>query len=90
MKKQELMSLEHLKISEEKESFVHIHLEEGYKLTPWKDGDDILEYYASECFYFPIKDEYDDFRVITEEEDRELMDLRMKKEEEERDSNKQL
>lgn len=81
MTKQELLNLDHLSIAEET-IFIHIHTEEGYILTPYFDGMDIREYYGSECYYMPIRDEYESFRVITEQEH--------KKYEEERDKLNEL
>lgn len=71
MTKQELLSLEHLAIAEET-VFVHIHTEEGYIITDYKDGDEITKYSGSECMYMPIRKEYPDYRIITVEEHQEL------------------
>lgn len=88
MTQKELLSLDNLKIAEVKEGyFLHVHTKDGYKLTAWKEGDDIKEYYASECIYAPIMDEYIDYRVITEDEDKALSDRKdeeVKKEMEQR------
>lgn len=82
MTKQELLSLEHLAIAEET-VFVHLHTKDGYVITDWFDGMDILLYSGGVCYYMPIRDEYDDYRVITVEEHNELERLRTEKYEEE-------
>ena len=71
MTKQELLSLEHLAIAEETK-FVHVHTEDGYIMTDWKEDEDILKYVGSECYYMPIREEYPDYRIITVEEHKEL------------------
>jgi hypothetical protein len=84
MTKQELLSLDHLSIAEVKK-FVHIHTEEGYFMTSWTDEKDIKEYAGSVCYYMPIRDEYEDYRIITLEEHNELesrRDAAIKEEEE--------
>lgn len=69
MTKQEILNLPHLKISEEIEGkFVHIHAEEGFIITNWNESKDIKDYQGSECIYFPIRDEYDDHRIISNSE----------------------
>ena len=71
MTKQELLSMDHLAIAEVTK-FIHIHTEEGWYMTEWKDGDDIKEYSGSVCYYMPIREDYADYRVITAEEHNEL------------------
>lgn len=66
MTKQELMSMPNLAISEETK-FVHIHTEKGYFITE-KELSDVKAYQGFECMYAPIKDEYPDYKVITEAE----------------------
>lgn len=75
MTQKELLNLEHLSIAEVKK-FVHIHTEEGYVMTSWKDGDDIKEYAGSVCYYMPIRNEYEDYRIITLDEHNELENQR--------------
>ena len=78
MTQKELLNLEHLKIAEIKPNlFLHIHTEEGWILTDW-DNVDIKNYSGSICMYAPIRDEYADFRVITESEHNELSDRQKK------------
>ena len=78
MKKHELLTLEHLAIAEET-VFIHLHTEDGYVITNWFDGMDILLYGGSVCYYMPIRDEYEEYRVITVEEHNELERLRVEK-----------
>ena len=75
MTQKELLNLEHLSIAEVKK-FVHIHTEEGYVMTSWKDGDDIKEYAGSVCYYMPIRNEYEDYRIITLKEHNDLENQR--------------
>lgn len=77
MTQKELLSLEHLKIAEVKEGYyLHIHTEDGYYLTTWEDGSDIKEYFGTECIYAPIREEYEDYRVIDKETHNELEKIR--------------
>lgn len=78
MTRQEILSLEHLAIAEETK-FVHLHTEDGYFITGWMEGDDILLYSGGVCYYMPIRDDYRDLRVITKEEHEELVKLRTQK-----------
>jgi hypothetical protein len=69
MTKQEILNLPHLSIAEVlPDKFVHLHCYEGYILTDYTEGKDIKDYHGSVCVYFPIKDEYDTYRVITQAE----------------------
>lgn len=69
MTRQEILNLPHLLISEViPNKFVHIHCEDGYILTDYNEDKDIKDYYGSVCVYFPIKEEYDTYRVITQAE----------------------
>lgn len=72
MTREELLKLDNLAIAEVTK-FVHIHTKEGFYMTEWKEGQDIKEYSGSVCYYMPIRDTYDDYRVITEEEHNKLM-----------------
>ena len=75
MTQKELLSLDHLSIAEVKK-FVHIHTEEGYVMTSWTDEKDIKEYAGSVCYYMPIRNEYEDYRIITLKEHNELENRR--------------
>ena len=74
MTKSELLNLPHLKIARET-IFVHVHTEDGWILTSWNDGDDIKEYSGGACYYMPIRDTYDDYRLITVDEHDRLTKL---------------
>ena len=71
MTREELLSLDHLAIAEVTK-FVHIHTEDGYIMTDWVEGDDIMEYSGSACYYMPIRENYTDYRIITLAEHTEL------------------
>lgn len=69
MTRQEILNLPHLSIAEElPNKFVHLHCAEGYMLTDYVEGKDIKDYYGSVCIYFPIKEEYETHRTITQAE----------------------
>ena len=61
MLQKDLLNLEHLRISEVKEGyFLHVHSEDDWMITAWKEGDDIRKYVGFQCLYAPIKEEYPD------------------------------
>ena len=68
MTQKELLALPHLAIAEVNEKWVHIHTEEGYYVTDYKESDDIITYNGFLCMYAPIREEYTEYRVITENE----------------------
>lgn len=76
MTRKEILNLPHLLISEVlPNKFVHLHCEEGYILTDYNEDKDIKDYYGSECVYFPIKGEYDNYHVITQKEHENYLKL---------------
>jgi hypothetical protein len=76
MTRKEILNLPHLLISEVlPNKFVHLHCEDGYILTDYTEGKNIKDYYGSVCVYFPIKDEYDTYRVITQAEHENYLKL---------------
>lgn len=74
MTQDQILNMEHLSIAEVKPGkFVHVHAEEGYRITPWGEHEDIKSYSGSICMYMPIRESYDDdYRTITVEEHEEL------------------
>lgn len=74
MTQEQILKMEHLSIAEVKPGkFVHVHAEEGYRITSWGEDEDIKNYSGSICMYMPIRDSYDDdYRTITVEEHNEL------------------
>ena len=87
MLQKDLLSLEHLKISEVKEGyFLHIHSEDDWMITSWKEEDDIRQYVGFRCLYAPIKEEYPDYRIISKEEHDKREQERMRVEMEDRKS----
>lgn len=87
MTKKELMEMPHLAIAEET-VFVHIHAEDGYFITKCEIND-IKEYQGSECMYAPIRDEYDNYKVITEAEHLENERLKIEAIEAEREAERE-
>lgn len=81
MTKEQILALPHLAVAETDEIKLHIHTEDGFIITDYFDDMDIKEYNSSECYFFPLRDEYKEYRVITVEEDEEYK----KRQEEERD-----
>lgn len=83
MTKEQLTTLEHVVVRETKD-FIHLHTEEGYYITEYRDGTEIKDFCASECYYMPHMEEYPDFRVIdTEEYNRLEAEAEKKREEDE-------
>jgi len=74
MKKEDLLKLDHLKIAEETPKYLHIHCEDGFKATSWKEGDELKDFNCFRCAYMPVRDEYPDYHIITEEKAKELED----------------
>lgn len=75
MKKEEILSLPNLSIAEETQYFIHIHAAEGYTITPYKDIQDIRNFYESECYYFPKFNDFEEYRVITKKQSDEYHNL---------------
>lgn len=73
MTREELKSLPHLKLVEENTTTLHIHTEDGYTLyrynkDTYKQDDKEMTYcdlLGSNCYYFPIYDEYVKYEIIT-------------------------
>ena len=64
----------------EKDKFNEIRSNEGYVLTSYIDGDDILEYYSTTIICAPkAVDIEHKYRTITLEEDAELQQLKEQK-----------
>lgn len=74
MTQEQILKMEHLKVAEVKPNmFVHIHAEDGFRITSWGEHEDIKNYSGAVCMYMPIRDSYDDdYRTITEAEHNEL------------------
>lgn len=72
MKKEDLLKLDHLKIAEETPKYLHLHCEDGFKATSWKEGDKLEDFNFFACAYMPVRDEYLDYHIITEAEAKEL------------------
>lgn len=66
MTKDNLLKLEHTTSTVGK--YIAITAEEGYRITSWKEGEDIATFSSFTQSYLPIKDKYPDYRVITQEE----------------------
>lgn len=86
MTQEQLLKMEHLKTAEVKPGmFVHVHAEDGYIITNWKEDEDIKNYSGSVCMYMPIRDSYDDdYRTIPFTEHEELLNRHLEVVREER------
>ena len=95
MTREELKSLPHLKLVEENTTTLHIHTEDGYTLyrynkETYKDEETEIEktycgLLGSNCYYFPIYDEYVKYEIITTTEY-----LKLKREFDELEEDKKL
>ena len=65
MTQDEILALPNLSIAEITK-FLHIHSQEGYFIA--NIPDDMMDYYFTNCLYLPIKDEYEDLQVVSEDE----------------------
>lgn len=76
MTREELKSLPHLKVVEENTTTLHIHTEDGYTLYNYskevyeEEGEEKIhcELNDSNCYYFPIYEEYPKYSITTQEE----------------------
>jgi hypothetical protein len=72
MTKEQILGMDNLAVAEERPGmFVHIHAKEGFLITDWVEGDDIMNYTSSVCLFMPIRDSYtSEYRTITLDEDK--------------------
>ena len=74
MKLDEIKQLSHIIIKEINDKYTHIDTETGYKMTLWAENDPIDEYAAFSCIYLPYFDNYPEYRIVSDEEDKVLKD----------------
>ena len=67
MTKDKLFSLKHITCEVDGSSVV-VSADNGYHITPWKNGDDIRACYSFSRLRTSLRDTYQDYRVITEAE----------------------
>lgn len=80
MTKEQLKSLEYTSIVEENSTTLHIHLQPGYVLYNYEVGeyekdDETVKFanlFGSDCFYFPVKEEYPKYTLCTTDEYKQL------------------
>ena len=72
MKLDEIKKLPHIIIKEMNDKYTHIDTETGYKMTLWSDTDKIEDYSAFSCIYLPYFDNYPEYRIVSDEEDKVL------------------
>lgn len=66
MTKDNLLQLEHT--TSVQGEYIALTADSGYRITSWKEGEDIAAFSSFTQSYLPIKDSYPDYRVITQEE----------------------
>ena len=66
MTRDNLLQLEHT--ASTVGEYITITAAGGYRITSWKEGEDIAAFSSFTQSYLPIKDSYSDYRVITQEE----------------------
>lgn len=66
MTKDNLLKLEHT--TSVQGEYIALAAEDGYRITSWREGEDIAAFSSFTQSYLPIKDSYPDYRVITQEE----------------------
>lgn len=57
--------------------YIKVTAADGYALTYYKDGDDILNYSSFKVVFGPINSNWDELREITIEEDKRYYDLQI-------------
>lgn len=67
---------------ERNEKYIKITAEDGYFLTNYQDGDDILNFNSCRMMYCPKTVDLTDLREITEEENKIYNDIKEDKEKE--------
>lgn len=69
------------------EKYIKVTAEEGFYISDYKEGDDILSYSSSKVMFAPLGTDLSNLRDITEEENKrynELQELKLRELEDER------
>lgn len=77
MKFEDLQKIAALEVCEYTGNTLHLHCKEGYFLTDFT-GDDYLKYTDFFCTFLPIKEEYQNYQVITIKQHNDNLDKRKK------------
>lgn len=75
MKFEDLQKIEALEVCEYTGNTLHLHCKQGYYLTEFT-GDDYLKYTDFFCAFLPIKEEYQNYQVITVEQHNDNLEKR--------------
>ena len=75
MKFEDLQKIEVLEVCEYTGNTLHLHCKEGYFLTDFT-GDDYLKYTDFFCTFLPIKEEYQNYQVVTVEQHNDNLEKR--------------
>lgn len=67
--------MEHLHITQT-DVFIKVYTDKGYYVTKYTDGDTIKFYTASTLMYCPLNADLSVYRVITEEQHKEYLELK--------------
>lgn len=75
MKFEDLQKIEALEVCEYTGNTLHLHCKQGYYLTEFT-GDDYLKYTDFFCAFLPIKEEYPNYQLLTNEQHNENLEKR--------------
>lgn len=75
MKFEDLQKIEALEVCEYTGNTLHLHCKQGYYLTEFT-GDDYLKYTDFFCTFLPIKEEYPNYKLLTNEQHNENLEKR--------------
>lgn len=75
MKFEDLQKIEALEVCEYTGNTLHLHCKQGYYLTEFT-GDDYLKYTDFFCTFLPIKEEYQNYQVVTLEQHNDNLEKR--------------
>ena len=68
MTKQELLALPHIESVIEKR-LLRLKIETGYRICNYVEGMDMEEYFSTNDMFLPVKDEYEQLTIVSDEED---------------------
>lgn len=75
MKFEDLQKIAELEVCEYTGNTLHLHCKQGYYLTEFT-GDDYLKYTDFFCAFLPIKEEYPNYQLLTNEQHNENLEKR--------------
>lgn len=61
------------------EKYIKVTAEEGFYISDYKEGDDILTFSSSKLMFAPLGTDLSNLREITEEENNRLSELQIEK-----------